>query len=221
MLEISRKKNRDRIPVIFSWNPTSKFQTRSVINPGRSVKPAFRGLTQTIKYCHNFLIGRIFPDGFYMTIFNTPFFRLQKPDFCQSKSGFAVFGKRPFRLISALLSLFFLTEKVWSAGEAATGGEKTAPKPTAIEQFFPFILLGLFFYFILIRPQQKKAKSHNQFLAGLKRGDEVLTTGGIFGSIEGLTDQFVILEVAENVRIRIMKSQIASHTKSLTNGEKR
>lgn len=102
-----------------------------------------------------------------------------------------------------------------------TGGAGTPPpQPTALEQFFPFILLGLFFYFILIRPQQRKAKSHNQFLSNLKRGDEVLTASGIFGSIEGLTDQFVILEVAENVRIRVMKSQIASYTKSLESGEK-
>ena len=86
------------------------------------------------------------------------------------------------------------------------------PKPTTLEQFFPFILIGLFFYFILIRPQQKKHKQHGDFLSQLKRGDEVLTASGIYGRIEGLTDSFIILEVAENVRIRIAKSQIASYT---------
>ena len=86
-----------------------------------------------------------------------------------------------------------------------------ASKPSAIEQFFPFIILGLVFYFLLIRPQQKKYKRQVDFLSQIKRGDEVLTTGGIFGRIEGLTDQFVVLEVAEDIRIRVLKSQVASY----------
>ena len=89
---------------------------------------------------------------------------------------------------------------------------ENSPTPNAFEQFFPFLLIGLFFYFILIRPQQKKHKQQGDFLSKLKRGDEVLTTSGIYGRIEGLTDSFIILEVAENVRIRIAKSQIASYT---------
>ena len=104
------------------------------------------------------------------------------------------------------------------AAPGATG--KKALQPTALENLFPWILLGAFFYFILLRPQQKKAKTHSQFLTNLKRGDEVLTASGIFGSIEGITDQFVILEVAEDVRIRVVKSQIASYTKSLEREEK-
>ena len=88
----------------------------------------------------------------------------------------------------------------------------TSPKPNTFEQLFPFLLIGLFFYFILIRPQQKKYKQHGDFLSKVKKGDEVLTSSGIYGRIEGLTDSFAILEVAENVRIRIAKSQIASYT---------
>ena len=126
------------------------------------------------------------------------------------------------RVFCFLTSCFLLLPTLALAEKAAPAGGtgQTTPQPTTMEQLFPWILLGVFFYFILIRPQQKKAKTHNQFLSNLKRGDEVLTASGIFGSIEGLTDQFVILEVAENVRIRVMKSQIASHTKSLENGEK-
>ena len=89
------------------------------------------------------------------------------------------------------------------------------PKPNAFEQFFPFLLIGLVFYFLLIRPQQKKHKLHGDFLSKIKRGEEVLTASGIYGRIEGLTDSFVILEVAENVRIRIAKSQIASYTNEM------
>ena len=142
----------------------------------------------------------------------------------QSTSGLAAGRKMTFLwqntfflLVSLLFALPALAEK---ASPAGGGSGKPAPQPTTMEQLFPWILLGLFFYFILIRPQQKKTKNHNQFLSNLKRGDEVLTASGIFGSIEGLTDQFVILEVAENIRIRVMKSQIASYTKSLENGKK-
>ena len=88
---------------------------------------------------------------------------------------------------------------------------KTTATPTTLEQFFPFIILGLVFYFLLIRPQQKKHKQHGSFLSKIKRGDEVLTSSGIYGRIEGLTDSFVILEVAEDVRIRVAKSQISSY----------
>ena len=119
-----------------------------------------------------------------------------------------------------LLSSCFLVFPSLAEKAAPGGTGQSLPQPTTMEQLFPWILLGLFFYFILIRPQQKKTKTHNQFLSNLKRGDEVLTASGIFGRIEGLTNQFVILEVAEDVRIRVMKSQIASYTKSLETGEK-
>lgn len=95
-------------------------------------------------------------------------------------------------------------------------GEATKTKPTMLEQFVPFILLGLIFYFLLIRPQQKKYKRQLDFLSKIKRGDEVLTSSGMFGRIEGLTEQFVILEVADDVRVRILKSQIASFVQDNT-----
>ena len=122
-----------------------------------------------------------------------------------------------YLFISCFYALPALAEKAAPGG----GTDQAAPQPSTFEQFVPFIFIGLLLYFILLRPQQRKATSHNQFLSKLKRGDEVLTASGIFGSIEGLTDQFVILEVAENVRIRVMKSQIASYTKSLENNEEK
>ena len=98
-------------------------------------------------------------------------------------------------------------------------GADSPPKPTALEQFFPFILIGLVFYFLLIRPQQKRLKRQEGFLNQLKRGDEVVTSSGIFGRIEGLTEQFVILEVAKDVRIRVLKSKITSFIKELTENQ--
>ena len=118
---------------------------------------------------------------------------------------------------------FFLNIFVWLSFSlvsfAKEGSEKTQATPSVIEQFFPFILLGLLFYFLLIRPQQRKYKHHGNFLSKIKRGDEVLTQSGIYGRIEGLTDSFVILEVAENVRIRILKSQISSYAGDADNNK--
>lgn len=83
-------------------------------------------------------------------------------------------------------------------------------QPSMLEQFFPFILIFLVFFFLVIRPSQKRQKTHQDFLSKMKRGDSVLTSGGILGTIEGITDQFVILEIAEGTKIRILRSQIAS-----------
>ncbi len=74
------------------------------------------------------------------------------------------------------------------------------------------ILFGGMFaimYFFMIRPQAKRQKLHQTYLASLKRGDQVLTSSGIFGRVEGITDQFITLEVADGVRLKILKTQIA------------
>jgi preprotein translocase subunit YajC len=92
----------------------------------------------------------------------------------------------------------------WAQAEGA------APHPSLVEQAFPFVIIFLIFFFLVIRPQQKRAQTHKGFLEKMKRGDSVLTTGGILGTIEGLTDQFVILQIADNVKIRVLKTQIAS-----------
>lgn len=84
-----------------------------------------------------------------------------------------------------------------------------SPQPSIIEQSFPFILILGVFFFLIIRPAQKRQKVQQGVLSSLKRGDSVLTSGGILGTIEGLTDQFVVLEIADGVRIRILKNQIA------------
>lgn len=88
--------------------------------------------------------------------------------------------------------------------------QDAAPGPSAFEQWMPLIFVFVIFYFLIIRPQQKRAKTHQNFVANLKRGDSVLTSSGILGTIEGLTEQYVTLEIAEGVRVRILKSAIAS-----------
>ncbi|MCB0391699.1 MAG: preprotein translocase subunit YajC [Bdellovibrionales bacterium] len=74
----------------------------------------------------------------------------------------------------------------------------------------PFLFVFIIFYFLLIRPQQRRNKEHQNFLTKLKKGDNVLTSGGVLGTIAGLTEKFVTLEVADGVRIRILKTQISS-----------
>jgi preprotein translocase subunit YajC len=78
-------------------------------------------------------------------------------------------------------------------------------------QFVPLILIFVIFYFFLIRPQQKKVKEHKLMVASLKRGDEVITSGGIVGKIEKvLGDDKVDILISENVTVQVVQSTIQS-----------
>ncbi len=78
-------------------------------------------------------------------------------------------------------------------------------------QFIPLILIFVIFYFFLIRPQQKKVKEHKSMVAALKRGDEVVTSGGIVGKIERvLGDDKVDILISDNVTVQVVQSTIQS-----------
>ena len=82
---------------------------------------------------------------------------------------------------------------------------------SGFSQFIPLILIFVIFYFFLIRPQQKKAKEHKLMVAALKRGDEVVTSGGIVGKIERvLGDDKVDILISENVTVQVVQSTIQS-----------
>ena len=82
---------------------------------------------------------------------------------------------------------------------------------SGIGQFIPLILIFVIFYFFLIRPQQKRVKDHKNMVAQLKRGDQVITSGGIVGRIERiLEDDKVELTISENVNVKVVKSTIQS-----------
>ncbi|MFQ5681844.1 MAG: preprotein translocase subunit YajC [Candidatus Binatia bacterium] len=81
--------------------------------------------------------------------------------------------------------------------------------PPVFIQVLPWVLMFVIFYFLLIRPQQKKAREHRDMLDKLKRNDEVMTSGGIYGKVIALTDAVVTIEVAQNVRIRVSRAQIS------------
>lgn len=79
----------------------------------------------------------------------------------------------------------------------------------AFMNFLPLILIFAVFYFLLIRPQQKKARDHKLMLQNLKKGDSVITQGGLYGKVIGLTDQAVTLEIADKVRVKVSRGHIA------------
>jgi preprotein translocase subunit YajC len=91
----------------------------------------------------------------------------------------------------------------------------TAAKPSIIETVFPFIIIFVIFFFLVIRPQAKKSKEHTGFVANLKKGDKILTNSGILGTIEGVTDKFVDVSIAKDVRIKMLKSQVAGFAKEV------
>jgi preprotein translocase subunit YajC len=88
--------------------------------------------------------------------------------------------------------------------------QDAAAQPGALAQFLPLILIFIVFYFLLIRPQMKRAKEHKALVANLGKGDEVVTNGGLLGRITDLNDSFVTLELTEGVQIKIQRQAIAA-----------
>ena len=101
------------------------------------------------------------------------------------------------------------TSTTGSTGTAPTA-PGTPPQPSLVSMVLPFALMFAVFYFLLIRPQQKKMKEQEQMVNNLQKGDEVITQSGILGKIHGIADKFVDLEVANNVRIKVLKSTVAT-----------
>ena len=99
-----------------------------------------------------------------------------------------------------------------TAQTAATTAAAAAPAgtPSTLGMILPFALMFGVFYFLMIRPQQKKVKDHESLVSGLQKGEEVITNAGIFGKIHGIADKFITLEVDNNVRIKVLKNQIAT-----------
>lgn len=97
-----------------------------------------------------------------------------------------------------------LTDLAYAMAPQGQGGDQGI-MPTLIL----FGAFALIFYFFLIRPQSKRQKDHQALLGQLKRGDEVVTSGGLIGRVHSVTDKIIVLEVSQNVRIRVAKGQIS------------
>jgi len=89
---------------------------------------------------------------------------------------------------------------------------QAAPGGSLFEMLFPFLLIFLVFYFLLIRPQQKKQREHEQMQRGVQRGDRVVTTGGLHGVVTGCTDEVLTVEVGTTksgpVRVKVDRKAI-------------
>ena len=95
-----------------------------------------------------------------------------------------------------------------SPAAAQTAGQAAAPSPIP-----SFVLMGVIFlgmYFLLFRPQMKRAKEHRELVAKLQKGDEVLTSGGMAGRIEDLGESFVTIEIADRVSIKVQRGAITA-----------
>lgn len=76
--------------------------------------------------------------------------------------------------------------------------------------FIPLILMFVIFYFLLIRPQQKRTKEHRQMISNLKKGDRIVTSGGIHGRITGMDDSTLTVEIADKVRVKVARGNVSN-----------
>jgi len=101
--------------------------------------------------------------------------------------------------------LFDIAYAMGTGGGAAPGGPGGG-----FASLIPLILMFVIFYFLLIRPQQKKAKEHREMISSLKKGDRIMTSGGLHGRIVALDEGSVSLEIAEKVRVKVNRGYVAA-----------
>ena len=101
--------------------------------------------------------------------------------------------------------------------EAAVGD----PATSAVGLLLPFVVMFLVFYFLLIRPQQKRNKLRNQMLSALKKGDKIVTIGGLHGTIDSITDDIIVLKVSDGVRLTFDRSAVNNVVSSPNIDEKK
>ncbi len=88
--------------------------------------------------------------------------------------------------------------------------QEAPPQGGGIFSLLPLIILFAVFYFFLIRPQMKQAKEHRQMVESLKKGDEVVTNGGLLGKIKQIGDNFIVLEIATNIEVKVQKTAVSA-----------
>lgn len=86
--------------------------------------------------------------------------------------------------------------------------DPTGAGPSPFSMLLPILGMLVIFYFLMIRPQQKRQKELQKMLAGIKKGDRVLTATGIYGTVAGLKDDVVVLQIADNVKVEMLKSAV-------------
>lgn len=91
----------------------------------------------------------------------------------------------------------------------AENGSPTTSQPSPLVSLAPLLVIFVIFYFLLIRPQQKKMKTHKKMLDDLKKGDMIITSSGFYGTVVGLGDTSLELKLADNVKVKMLKSSIS------------
>jgi len=89
------------------------------------------------------------------------------------------------------------------------GGSGAGGQGGGFGAFIPLILMFAIFYFLLIRPQQKKAKQHREMISSLKKGDRVVSSGGLHGVVTGITEEVVTMEIAPKIRVKVSRASVA------------
>ncbi len=117
------------------------------------------------------------------------------------------------RLVVGLSDLWMLAQAdAGAGGDPAAGGAAGRGTASPWQQFFPLIVIGVLFYFIVLRPQlraqKEKQRKHDELMAGLKKNDKVVTIGGIIGTVAEVTSDRVTLKVDDGTRIRFTRSSI-------------
>ena len=102
--------------------------------------------------------------------------------------------------IAAMAAASALITPAMAEGVGGPGG--------GIASLLPLVLIMVIFYFLLVRPQQKKVKEHRTIIEALKKGDKVITGGGFYGTVVDVKDDFLKVEIAENVRVKIKRDTI-------------
>jgi preprotein translocase subunit YajC len=104
-----------------------------------------------------------------------------------------------------------------SGGASGTPGAEGAAQGGLMGMFFPLIIFVLIFYFFIIRPQKKRDKQHSNMIAGINRGDQIVTIGGFLGTVREVRDDTFQIEIAEGVRVRILKSAVQTKRAAASN----
>lgn len=99
-----------------------------------------------------------------------------------------------------------MTSIAYAMGQGGAAGGQGG----GFSAFVPLILMFAIFYFLLIRPQQKKTKQHRELLSNIKKGDRIITGGGIHGRVTGITESTLTVEIADKVRIKINRGSVSA-----------
>ncbi len=94
--------------------------------------------------------------------------------------------------------------------QCAPGPGQTGGGMETLMSLLPFLLIILVFYFMILRPQQKRQKERQKLLESIKKGDKVITAGGIHGTVEGIEDKVLLIKIADSVKVKVERSSIST-----------